>query len=200
MNRNGFLSNNITRLTVILLAIGIPLLIVTIFARSSQSQANSNKLASPASNNSNQTLNKPLAEQPVNQEFSFALKNQAGEEVGRLRYIIEKAELRNEILVQGKKATALPGRAFLLFNIKIENPINQGIKLNTRDYLRLTSIGGSGEWLAPEIHNDPVEVQAISTKYTRVGFPVDSNYSEFILQVGELNGEKTQVPLTFSSQ
>jgi hypothetical protein len=40
-----------------------------------------------------------------------------------------------------------------------------------------------------------VEVQAISTKFTRVGFPINENDSDLKLRVGEIEGEKETIPL-----
>ena len=70
--------------------------------------------------------------------------------------------------------------------------------MNTRDYVRLTVNNGS-EWLAPDIHNDPVEIQAISTKYTRIGFPISDTDKKLKLQIGEINGDKEIVDLKLSN-
>ncbi len=135
------------------------------------------------------------AEQDINKEFSFPLKDSEGEEVSRLVYAIENAELRDEIIVKGQKATAVNGRAFLIFTIKITNEHNQSIEMNTRDYMRLSVNGNEDEWLAPDIHNDPVEIQAISTKSTRLGFPINDTDTNLVLRVGEVNGEKEVINL-----
>ena len=135
------------------------------------------------------------AEQLLNREFLFPLKNDKGEEVNKIKYIIEKAELRDEIIVQGQKATAVSGRTFLVITLKITNEYKQSIKINTRDYIRLVVNNNENELLAPDIHNDPVEIQAISTKYTRVGFPVNDTDQNLTLLVGEINGEKERVNL-----
>jgi hypothetical protein len=114
-----------------------------------------------------------------------------------LMFTIQNAEKRNEILVQGKKATAVEGRTFLILNIKVTNANSEGYKINTRNYFRLATDGNQSEWLAPDIHNDPVEVQAISTKFTRVGFPINASDTNLVLQVGKVDGEKQQLPLNF---
>ena len=105
------------------------------------------------------------------------------------------AELRKEILIKGQKATAIKGRIFLIINLKIVNTLKQGINVNARDYMRLTVNGNSNELLAPDIHNDPVEVQAISTKHTRVGFAINDNEKNYVLQVGEIDGGKESIKL-----
>jgi hypothetical protein len=135
----------------------------------------------------------------INYTFSdpiSKIKNKEGN-LPSLTFVVQNAEKRNEILVQGKKATAVEGRTFLILNIKVTNPNSEGYKINTRNYFRLATGGNQTEWLAPDIHNDPVEVQAISTKFTRVGFPINLSDNNLVLQVGKVDGDKQQLPLNF---
>ena len=97
--------------------------------------------------------------------------------------------------VEGKGEKVVKGRIFLFFTIKISNGYTQAIEMNTKDYARLSVNGNFDEWLAPDIHNDPVEVQAISTKYTRLGFPINENDKNLVLRIGEIEGEKQEIPL-----
>lgn len=148
-------------------------------------------------NNSTATLNNYQTSQVVlNRDFTFPINDQNNREIAKITYTLDKAELTREIIVQGEKATAAPGRAFLIINLKVKNDFNQPIEVNTRDYIRLT-IKDNPDLLAPDIHNDPVAVQAISTKYTRIGFPVDENQKSFQLHVGQIRGEKTIVDMEF---
>jgi hypothetical protein len=140
------------------------------------------------------SINKPSVSQTLNKEFSFSLTDEKGKSVSNFKYTIENAELRNEIIVKGQKATAIKGRVFLILNLKINNSLNQNIKINSKDYIRL-SVNGSKEKLAPDIHNDPVEVQAISTKVTRLGLAINDTDKDIVLQVGEINGKKESIKL-----
>lgn len=133
----------------------------------------------------------------LNKEFAFPLKNSEGEEVSSFKYEIVSAELRDEIIVQGQKATAVKGRKFMIVNLKLSNSFDKSIEVNTRDYIRLSVNENQDEWLAPDIHNDPVEIQAISTKNTRVGFPINESDTKLVLQIGEINGEKQKVDINF---
>lgn len=137
-----------------------------------------------------------IATQDINQEFTFPLKDAQGTQIGALKYMLEQTELRDEIIVKGQRANAIQGRTFVILTIKITNDFTQPVQINTRDYIRLSVNGNTQELLAPDIHNDPVEVQAISTKYTRVGFPINTNDKDLVLWVGEINGEKQQIPVT----
>lgn len=140
-------------------------------------------------------LAQPLAKKSISQGFSFPLKS-GNDTIGNMNYTIESVELQKEIVIKGQKGRAVPGRAFLVANLKLANDSNQPVKLNSRDYIRLT-VQGEQEQRAPDIHNDPIEVQAISTKYTRVGFPVDENLKSFTLRIGEITGQKVPIEVSF---
>lgn len=135
----------------------------------------------------------------IQREFQFPINGVSEEEneTPTFSYILESAELRDEIVVQGQKATAIKGRTFLIINLKIRNELSQAIQINTRNFIRISTDPSNDEWLAPEIHNDPVEIQAISTKNTRVGLAIDSGVKNIILRVGEIDGEKEMVELSF---
>lgn len=140
------------------------------------------------------SIKKAKAQQIINKEFLFPLKDSNGKEVSKIKYFIQDAQLQDEIVVKGQRATAVRGRTFLVVYLKITNDFSSDISLKTRDYVRLM-VNNSAEKLAPDIHNDPVEIQAISTKYTRLGFPVNDTDGNLILQVGEISGNKQNIKL-----
>jgi len=170
--------------------VGLVLIIFLLIIRSGRK--NNNPVVAGSSNT---TINPAVATKEIKREFSYPLRNSKSEEVSTLKFFIETAEIRNEILVKGQRAQAVSGREFLIINLKITNQYTNAIQLNTKDYIRLAVNGNENEWLAPDIHNDPVEVQADSTKYTRVGFPVNTSDKDFILRVGEINGSKETIKL-----
>lgn len=136
----------------------------------------------------------PVATENLGKSFAFPIMDKEGKKVGDVRYEIQNAELREEIVIRGQKATVIKGKKFLVFNLKLTNTYNKSIQINAKDFIRL-SINKTNEKLAPDIHNDPVEVQAYSTKYTRVGFPVEDSAKNLTLQIGELNEKKQTVAL-----
>jgi len=140
------------------------------------------------------SIKKAKATQIINKEFLFPLKNDKGAEVSRIKYFIQDAQLQDEIVVKGQRATAVKGRTFLIVYIKITNDYSKDISLKTRDYVRLI-VNNNSEKIAPDIHNDPVEIQAISTKYTRLGFPINDIDKNLILQIGEISGNKQNIKL-----
>lgn len=131
----------------------------------------------------------------LNREFQFPLKNDKGVEISTFKYVIESAELKNQIVVQGKTATAVPGRIFLVLTLKITNSFEKAIQIKSKDYIRLSVNKNEKEWLAADVHNDPVEVQPISTKYTRIAFIINDTDKNLVLQGGEIDGQKQKIPL-----
>lgn len=132
----------------------------------------------------------------IEREFSFKVYDKNKKLADPVKYVITTAQLTNQIIIQGQKATAVSGRNFLIINLKLVNEFNDSLFLNTRNYVRIQP-AGTADKLAPEIHNDTVEVQPLSTKLTRVGLPVDEGTRDFTLFVGELDGEKTEIPISF---
>ncbi len=129
----------------------------------------------------------------VEKEFLFPIFDDKGKEVYKLKYIIQNVEKRDEIVVKGQRARSVKGRTFLIVNIKIVNDFNQPITIQSRDYVRFSLNGDKNQWLAPDIHNDPIEIQAISTKLIRVGLAVNDSDNNIVLRVGEINGNKTEI-------
>ena len=151
-----------------------------------------------ASQDQRATIPGPRATDTLNKQFSFPITDDKGKEVTKLQYNIDSAEIRDEIIVQGTRAIAIKGRTFLILNLKLVNTYEKTINMNARDYIRLVVNGNTNELTAPDIHNDPVNVQATSTKDTRLGFEInDTDINHLSLQVGEIKGNKETVPLKF---
>lgn len=144
--------------------------------------------------NSRISIAKPKATQNLSKTYEFPLKDSAGKEVSKLKFVVENAELRDEVIVKGKRAISVEGRTFLILNAKITNSYNRTIAVNARDYVRLT-VNKSSEKSAADIHNDPVEILADSTKATRLGFPINDTDKNLTLIIGELNGKKDTIVL-----
>ena len=131
----------------------------------------------------------------VNKEIEFPIRDGKGKVVNTLKYNIETAELYDSFIVKGQRARAVQGRTFLILNLKLTNQYTQEIEIKTTDYVRL--VNNKKELIAPDIHNDPVAVQAISTKYTRVGFAIDDDNKNLTLRIGEITGSKETLSINF---
>lgn len=137
---------------------------------------------------------KAIATQNLNKEFKFPLKDDSGKDVAQISYFVQSANLQDAFIYQGKLAKAVRGRTFLIFDLKITNPYTKTIEINAKDYIRIKA-NNSSEQLAPEIHNDPVQIQANSTKYTRIGLPINDSDKNLVILIGELQGNKETVKL-----
>jgi|SRR5579885_2350837 len=177
-------------LVVVMFLLGI-IYLVSHHHTAQQSQVS----ATTASTNTQVQIAPPLAQEQVNKSFTFPLRDTTGKEVSKIQYVLQSAEIDNQIILKGQKATAVAGKEFLIINLQITNNYTKSIDLNTRDYVRL-SVNNSSERLAPDIYNDPVEVQAISTKLTRLGFAINTSDRNLVLHVGEITGPKQDVKLT----
>lgn len=132
----------------------------------------------------------------LNKVFQFPIRDEKGKEVSKFTYEITSAELYDTIIVKGQRANAVKGRTFFILNLKLINKNSTSMDVNTRDYIRL-SVNGASELTAPDIHNDPVQVQAISTKYTRVGVAINDTDKNIVLHVGEITGKKEDIKIDF---
>ena len=132
----------------------------------------------------------------INKEMEFPIKDNKGNVVSTLKYKIETVGLYDSIIVKGQRARAVRGRTFLVLDLKLINQYTQAIEIKTSDYVRL-SVNNKNEFLAPDIHNDPVSVQPISTKYTRVGFAINETDRNLKLRVGEISGKKEEISIKF---
>lgn len=152
---------------------------------------------------------KPKMSTEINREFTFAFpgaksnQNEEDEDENEVEpeqlnfiYKLQKAEITDEIVVQGKKVNTVEGRTFLIFTLALTNNNTSSLEIKTRNFIRL-QVGDSEEKFAPDIHNDPVTVQATSTKYTRLGFPINEGEKDFTLYVGKIGGEKEPVKVSF---
>ena len=166
----------------IILFIGI----ILVFRNTQGTTSNSSKPVAPVS----------LSKQVINKEFSFPIKDNGGKEISKVKLLVENVSIQDDILVKGQRARAVQGRTFLILNLKITNTYKQGIQIYSRDYILLVINGNKKELIAADIHNDPVEIQAISTKTTRIGFPINEIDRNLEILVGEINGRKETIKLT----
>jgi hypothetical protein len=144
------------------------------------------------------TIQNAISTQKINQTFPFPLMDNLGKSITNFNYQIVNAEIRNEIIVNGKPAVAIKGKTFLVLSINIENAYNQAINVNAKDYVRLTLNNNPSVMYAADIHNDPVNIQAISTKPTRIGFVIDDSIKNMAILVGEIkNTNKQKITLNF---
>lgn len=132
----------------------------------------------------------------IGKSFQFSVTDADGKPTDlSLAMNLTNAELTKKILIQGQPATARDTKIFLILNLEISNAGKQQLKISPVNLIRL--IDSSGKLFAPDVHNDEVTIEPISTKKTRVGFVVDEGTSNFKIQVGEVNGQKELINVKF---
>lgn len=131
----------------------------------------------------------------IDQSIELDAINRKGKKLDKpLTFTITTVEKTKQIIVKGRRATAVEGRIFLIVNLYMRNDNEKEAILQTRQLVRLLP-----DSLAPSIHNDipVVEVPAIATLPGRVGFAINENAHDLKLQVGTITGEKTIIDLNF---
>lgn len=136
----------------------------------------------------------PKAKMSLDKTYYFPLVDDKGKVIAKLRFFLDDAEVRDEIILDGQKAVAPKGTTYLITTIELTNDSNKFIEMKVRNYVRLSK-NSNKKLYAAGIHNDPVEIQPQSTKLTRLGFPISDTDKDFILRVGDLDGKKELVKL-----
>jgi hypothetical protein len=130
----------------------------------------------------------------IGDTFTIPIKNPEVDMTEEIAYTLSSYEIAKEIMVNGQTAQAIPGRTFFVVDIQITNPLERVIEIKSSDYLKL-SVNNSDSYLAPDIHSDPLVVQPKSSKFTRLGFPINTSDKDFSLQFGEPDGAKEIIDL-----
>ncbi|MBI2611220.1 hypothetical protein HYW54_00550 [Candidatus Gottesmanbacteria bacterium] len=133
----------------------------------------------------------------LNKKFAFPINDDKGKEITQMKMYFDKVELRDEIIVKGQRALPIKGKTFLVLDIRIRNDYDQALELKARDFVRLSVNKKDDDKLSANIHNDPVTVEPISTKPTRLGFFISEKDENIILYIGELKGDKTKIAVNF---
>lgn len=125
----------------------------------------------------------------INKTIEIPIRNQDGSDTGdKLKISFSNVEKAKRVLIKSQGATARDGKAFLILNMEIENKTTNQLTVRPVDFIRL--LESDERSFAPDVHNDDIEVEAISIKKTRVGYIVDDAQSSFKFAIGELSGNK----------
>lgn len=182
---------------IILVAVVILYTLLSLVANKKENQA----LSISASQEAQKIqLSQPVATQTINRTFAFPVLDKSGNKpITTFQYKIDTAELRNEVVINGSKYHPIKGKTFLILTLDITNNYTQDLQIQPRDYVRVT-VNNSSEKLAPDLYNQSVDVQAISTMHTDLGLAIDTNARNIKLLVGQITGSKETIPLTLSYQ
>jgi len=110
-------------------------------------------------------------------------------------FTITTIERKDEIKVKGDPRRLTGGRDFVLVRIEIENDATERVAIASADRVRLE--GGGGKLFAPDYHNGNVVVDPISVRRDLLAFIVDTDVKKLTFLVGELEGEKQRIEVSF---
>lgn len=130
----------------------------------------------------------------LDRTYTFDINDRTGTKIGDFGYTIKDVQRTKEITIAGRTAQAVGDRELVILNIELKNSGNIPISVAVRNYLRL-SVNGQDKQLAPDYHNDPVDLQPQSVEDVRLGFNIAQSDHSLVLSVGELTGQKDIIKL-----
>jgi len=137
----------------------------------------------------------------IDKSFDFSALNNQGKPVynTKIKFRVVSSEKTNQVTVKDQVYTAKNNKLFLIVNLELKNDASSAYNILPGDLVRLTYNSDSENKYAPDLHNNLVNVAAISTKIDRIGFVIPDNAKDFKLYIGELEGKKETVSVDFPS-
>lgn len=137
----------------------------------------------------------PQTQAPINKRFEVPIRDSSGKETGdKLAITLTSIDRADQILIQGKRATARDTKQFLVINLEVENSTRNQLTVRPVDLIRLVEADGRN--YAPDVHNNKVTVEPVSIKKTRAGFVIDKDRENFKFLIGEVRGNQEVLELT----
>lgn len=178
-------SKLITKHKLIVITIVIATLLVIAATRNQNISQVSSNITNQNSENASSVV--------INKEYRFPIYSSDGKTESSLKMVVTSAVRNDKIVVNGKSSQAAEGKDFLVLNMEITNSTNNKLNVRPVDFFRL--VGQEGQLFAADVYNDPVKVEPISIKKTRVAYVVFESQENFKFQIGEIKGEKQEVEI-----
>jgi len=132
----------------------------------------------------------------INRSYSIVARTQEKKTTdGKFKLIVTNAQIADSILVQGKVARPIKGKAFLVINMEIENSYKTALYAFPVDLFRF--VRSDGQKFAPSVHQGTVEIRPQATKKSNVAFVVEPDDKKFKIEVGEIGKDKQILQITF---
>jgi hypothetical protein len=132
----------------------------------------------------------------INRSYSIVARTQEKKTTdGKFQLIVTNAQIADSILVQGKVARPIKGKAFLIINMEIENSYKTALYAFPVDLFRF--VRGDGQKFAPSVHQGTVEIRPQATKKSNAAFVVEPDDKKFKIEVGEIGKAKETLEITF---
>ena len=146
------------------------------------------------SRSSDSTEDKPTVK--IGKSYEIIARTSEGQRTtGRFNLTVTSTQFADSILVQGKRATPVKGKTFLVINMEIENPFKVSLYAFPVDLFRF--VREDGQKFAPSVHQGAVRIRPESTKKSNAAFIVLPNEKKFKIEVGDINSPKETLEITF---
>ena len=136
----------------------------------------------------------------LNKEMEFPVQviNDSGQFLNQeedVKFIITEAELKDTIKVKGEERKANQGQKYLILRIELQNDSSDRLAIISSKYVRL--LGLEDKKFSPDFHNAMIAVDPLSVRRDLVAYIVNSDSKTFKFQIGELEGDKQLIEITF---
>ncbi|MBI2029704.1 hypothetical protein HYT02_04765 [Candidatus Gottesmanbacteria bacterium] len=136
----------------------------------------------------------------LNKEMEFEIQtiNDSGQFLSKkdkIKFIITEAELKDSIKVKGEERKAGEGQKYLILRIELQNDTPDRLAIISGKYVRL--LGLEDKKFSPDFHNAMIAIDPLSVRRDLVAYIVNSDSNTFKFQIGELEGEKQVIEITF---
>lgn len=132
----------------------------------------------------------------VNQTFEFVGRDDDGNPTEvTLPLTFLSATKQDSVNIQGQKATAKNGKVFLVLDFEAKNNTSNPLYLLPVDLIRL--LQDEETRIAPSVHQGRLEVRPVSSKFSNLGFVIEEKQKDFQFEIGEIDGEKTGLTVSF---
>lgn len=136
----------------------------------------------------------------LNRDFEFAIQviNDQGNftnKTKKIKFILTDAELKKEIKLKGESKEANEGQLYLILRIELQNDTSDRLAIISNKYIRLTD--PNSKKYSPDFHNAMIAIDPLSVRRDLVAYIVNADTKTFTFQVGELEGEKQPIEISF---
>lgn len=134
------------------------------------------------------------AEMEIGRSFDLNAKDLNNKDA-KVGFTLVEVKKVKQVSTQNKPLESLPGEEFLVLSLEFANDKNFSLKANSQDLIRL--VKEENKRYAPDFFNGWIEIPAFSVKKDELAFVVSEDQKEFKLQVGNIEGEKTEIEIKF---
>ena len=144
------------------------------------------------SDTSNQIVSENGVSAALNKKINFPIKDSSGKDTGNQLVVnFTNVERSEKILYKGRPLSPRESKDFIVVNIEIENSTKDRLTVRPADFMRL--VDTQGRQFAADIQTDPIKVEPLSIKRTRIVYIVADNLRDLKFLIGQINADRETV-------